>query len=442
MIITKIMEELWKDISDKYKLEYDRCSNIDKHDLYKEICMDIKKLDKGLQSEDFVENIVATSGCSHRNKNGVHAGCAMCNWESKDVQIHAKLSALRDKDKELYAKVILNSFVQNRGINVKPAIIEEIATHDILDPVDFPEEVFLELFEKNKIFNSKPMYGLMAVRASNVSVDKLKKWKSQFRKSLLVGMGVEVGDEWLRNHWINKNTTNEEIINAINSIAEAKCFSTGDILIGIPGLSNGQSIEVFKHTCKWLDQINIDTILVSPLSRKERTVQDFIYKNLVDNEKLKDLHVVNGDLTGMPTLFVVFQAIYEVMVDIPNIEAKLKLSPQNFNNYFIQLDEYYRKIEKTELESYLYNKFKELVEYNLSSSGVNKKYIFEIMENIKTEKEYIEHLSKISVERSISIKDTLAEVSKEISKILWPNSWEIKVKEFEEELESYKQQVI
>jgi len=200
MIITEIMESLWNDISVEYKQKYDKYINIDKLALFYEISDDMKKLDKGLKSETFMENIIATSGCSHRNKNGIFAGCAMCNWESKDVGFHAKLAALREKDKELYAKTILNSFVQVRGINVEPAVIEEIATHDILDPIDFPDEVFSELFEKNKIFNKKPMYGLMAARASNVNVEKLCKWKKQYRKTLLIGIGVEVGDEWLRNH--------------------------------------------------------------------------------------------------------------------------------------------------------------------------------------------------------------------------------------------------
>lgn len=434
MVIEKIMKTIWSDITDSFAEQLKRCSAKSPEVLYDEARYLVKQLDRGISNDTFHENIVATSGCSHRNHNGVFAGCSMCNWESADINLHVVLYLLRKKDPILYAKIIRKSFENERGSNVKPAIIEEIATHNVMDSFDFPEEVFNELFDQKPIYAKRPVYGLIAARAADVELNKLLQWKHQFRQTLIVGIGVEVGHEFLRNHWVNKNSTNAEIEKAIKLISEANCLATADILLGVPGLSPAHSIDELIYTCKWLNTTSVDTILVSPLTRKERTLQHLIYEKLQQNSELIQRGIVDGEFTSVPSLIMVFETLHRTFKEIPEIEAKMKLSPQNGTQYLSYLDKYFDTHSKTQMDEYLYNEFKNMIHYNMTSSGISKEKVELIIKRLKSEKGYQEFLDNLKMQQKYSVQDNLMIVNREIVCLLWKSNWECYDSEFHKEI--------
>lgn len=436
MVIDEIMKKIWEPVTNMYISKFDYYMNQNTDEVFESIKSDLKTFTKGIRNDDYNENIIPTPGCPHKNRNGIFSGCSMCNWETKNMDLFVKIAAIRKKNKNLYTKVLLLSFEQNRGLNVVPSIIEEIATHDAFDESTFPQNAFDEFFNNKLLFSKKPLYGIVAARASNIVEDKVIKWKNQFRKQLMVGMGVEVSNEWIRNYWINKNTSDNDIKNALKAIKDTQCHITADILLGIPGLSNAHSMICFEQTCEWLLELDVDNILVSPLSRKEFTLQEFIYTNLKNNSKLKELNIVDGYLTSIPSIFMVLESLYRVLVKNPSLKDKLILSPQNFKNYVNIIDEYYK--DKTILESEMIalNALKEIANTNLLQSGVDNNIILQIRNEIYKSTEYKEFLDAIEAQSKVDIKYSLLVLVSEISKIMWPESCAEKIDRFKEELKT------
>lgn len=58
--------------------------------------------------------------------------------------------------------------------------------------------------------------------------------------------GIEVSDHWIFSQWLNKGTTNSHITRAIQYIHDAGFQAIEDLIIGIPGLTERQSIQLFK----------------------------------------------------------------------------------------------------------------------------------------------------------------------------------------------------
>lgn len=434
MIIKDLMEYIWRDVAEQYKVQFERYSKYESDRLYNELIRDIPYMDKGVSSPYFVENILPTCGCTHRHQNGKLAGCSMCDWESKNIKQCAKMAALRKKDKKLYGDIIVKSIEINRGKNIKPALIEELATHDLLDENDFTEEAFDKIFVTNQLFTSRPMVGLMAARPSSITKDKIKKWKSQYRKSIIVGIGIETGSEFLRNHWINKNTQNKTILEALNILEEEGAESSGDILLGLPGLPAGHAIQIFKETLIWLNKTNIGTILVSPLSRKDKTLQEFIYRTLFLKGKTLDFYEGEKYYTDIPSVYTILQALCEAIEEIPGIENKIKISPQNTNTYLKQISKEGKKQELTNLEAETLNLIEEMSKNNMYDIGINTKSLFRLLERVKTDDQFKRNKEKILREQEVNLKVILTKLVESAVLEIWPDEVETKVSEFKKEI--------
>ncbi|MCL2717184.1 MAG: hypothetical protein FWE14_00160 [Lachnospiraceae bacterium] len=402
MIINFIMEILWENATKEYKNIYAEYADKDLLQIYNEIYKSMH-VDIGMSTEVFNENILLSTGCKNRNREKALSGCSMCQWDDEDLAIQAKLKVLKERDSKLYAKLIREGFIKKRGEKAKPSLIEEIASCNVFDNEDFTDNVFDKLFNDNPVFETKPLYGIIAVRANDVTSEKIERWKKQFRGRLFVGFGIEVGCDWLRNHWINKNTTNEDIMKAIGIIREAGCVSSGDILLGIPGLSAYQSLQTFLSTCGWLYEQNIDTILVSPLTSKSRTLQYFITENIDKNETKK----INGRkimFSGIPSAYVFITALYEAIRLFPGIEEIIQLSPQNG---FVFLERFMENENKTEFECYFAAEYKKMIEYNISQQGIDKEIINELYSKAAEEEDFKRFIAQCEIEKEISVKDSL-----------------------------------
>ena len=69
----------------------------------------------------------------------------------------------------------------------------------------------------------KPIVGLVQVRADSVTDTKVKLWKRVVKKRMTLGVGVATGDEWIRNHWLNKKIYDSDIMNCISIAHQNNC---------------------------------------------------------------------------------------------------------------------------------------------------------------------------------------------------------------------------
>lgn len=60
-------------------------------------------------------------------------------------------------------------------------------------------------------------------------------------------IGVEVTNEWLRNHWINKSLSDSKLENAIGMLHEEGFKVNTNILLGIPALPKNNQLCCFGN---------------------------------------------------------------------------------------------------------------------------------------------------------------------------------------------------
>lgn len=118
----------------------------------------------------------------------------------------------------------------------------------------------------------------------------------------------------------NKSINNNQILDAVRLLKKNKCNTNVNIIFGLPGYNERQSIEELKRTvgALYLND-DIDIITISPLVTRRNTLQGLIEKN-----KLM-IHKIN-----LVTLFV---ALIEILSTFPGIENKMVISPPNFQSF-------------------------------------------------------------------------------------------------------------
>lgn len=432
MLIDDIMGKIWEKNYTQYKKIYDDAIETDTNKLF-EILSEQKM---GIINYPGVTmNLLATSGCPHRFREDRMSGCSMCNYQSNFLSSNAAMAALREKDINLYAKAVRLSFENARGVMSKANAFELISANDTLNQKEFPTEAFEELFSKNDLFVRKPYKYIMETRASSVtkeSIEILKKYIGE-KSRVLIEFGIEAGDEWVRNHWINKNITDEEIKTAIALIHEAGFKVSVDIIIGIPGLTEQQSIDIFRQTVDWADKLLADEIICLPLNRKEGTIQGFLYSELKDNQKLSEVGLVNGEHTGLPWLFSVLDAVFYVAKESPHAIDKLNFAQLSTSQNLIENTMSYNK----ELGCSCSQLIIEALERFRRDKNVNA--LGEVREIIKNDSCYGEYTDLLEKQKGAGdIPATINLIIGEVAKKLWPESWEEKISSFEKELALYK----
>jgi len=319
MFIANVLMYIWKHEASEYfdELEKNRNNSID--ELY-ELCReDIFELNGGtcLETNLHMLTVFETIGCSHQFNEKTFGGCSFCDWDSNRIRQLARLKSLSQLDEEKYAKIIHLSFNLARGKKCNPRLIEQLSVHNIIDKKQFPEAAFKLMFENDFIYSKKPEIGIISARADYITVDSVIKWKNVFRKSLTIGIGVECGNEWIRNYWLNKNIINEQIVESVRIIKENDAKTCANILLGIPGLSENTSLAIFFDTLEFLlkeKDIDVDYILISPLINKKKTVGGF----LTDSESTISYRLLLSAICGIQKWF-------------PDYIKRITFSPDNLN---------------------------------------------------------------------------------------------------------------
>ena len=93
--------------------------------------------------------------------------------------------------------------------------------------------MFYELFVANKLFVEQPFSYIFETRASSITSEKLNMLKKYLppNSRAIIEFGVETSNEWIRNHWLNKNISNEQICNAIELVRSFGYKSSADVLL-------------------------------------------------------------------------------------------------------------------------------------------------------------------------------------------------------------------
>ncbi|SCY70963.1 radical SAM protein [Alkaliphilus peptidifermentans] len=427
-LIQDIMTEIWKPISKSYKEAYEKASRLEAEEIFqqlKHIEMSIVEYPAPYPKM----NLLATTGCYHAIKDGNHSGCSMCNDSiSRMSDAFATVNALRHKDVNLYAKFVRSSFENKRGIVGEQMGTEVVTGCDCLSDMEFPEEVYKELFGKNGVFQVRPFRYSFEIRADSITKEKLDMMLGYLGKGrTYIEIGVEVVNQWIRNNWINKNVTDVQIEAAINLIQEAGCKVNANVLIGVPGLTEEQSIDLFLESIERLLQLNVNRITFHPLNRKAYTLHNFIYEKLRDNQRLAEIGIAHGEHTGLPWMFTIIEAMARAFEMAPHLKKSFGVGQFNiFRGSDVLV---YNNDRECQCNSQLF----ETIDRTMKSLDITE--LMEIRETMKKDKCYEEYIKLIEKQKKAGdIRNTVGIVGEEIIKALWPNCWEKKLDIFKTEL--------
>ena len=383
-------------------------------------------------------NLLSCSVCTYRLNNNF-GGCSMCDYENDDLLHQAYMTALYKKNKTLYAKAIFNSYENVRGQLDQPNVFELISSYDVFSDEEFPEEVFFELFKVNSLFIKKPFSYMLETRASSVTKEKLNLVKKYLPENsrVIIEFGVETGNEWIRNHWLNKGVSDIEIINAIEMIHEAGYKASADILIGIPGLTELQTKKTFLETIFWLGKMGIDQYVALPLNRKEFTLQGILYKYLCKDSKLENMGIAQQEHTGIPWLTTVICSINEVFKKNPKLINNLSLAQvYPYQNSINNITTYNKKgcICNSILSEAL-GRYQ--IRRNINS--IKEAACFALSDQHECNRDYQE-LLRIQSDQAVPL--TIKSIANQLTPYIWPDSHEKINQKFEKELEEYKEVII
>ena len=253
--------------------------------------------------------------CRYRQKTG---GCGFCDYSETQARGESIMETIRTKAPDAYAQALRRTVTNARGERANPNPVELITALDTFDEVTMPKRARQAVYN-SRILSDDPVVYVVEGRAPEITAEKLKEFRTYFRKAQgTIEFGVEVGDEWIRNHWLNKGVTNHHIERAIKLLRENGLRSDPDVIIGMPGLTETQSKQLFSSTIEWLDSLKPDHYTILPLNRKKHTIQGFIYEHLRDSEELTRRGLAHGEHTGVAWLYTTAELILSLPERITN----------------------------------------------------------------------------------------------------------------------------
>ena len=328
------MQDIWKEKSIQFQRIYQLCLN-----------MPITKLISLLENNtalvytNYSSNLTSliTCGCQHFHFKNSLAGCSMCNLHRKSIETDAALTGLRDRDRYRYSELVQKSFINARGIVRSRTIHEYLFSYDFLNPLEIPDECLDMLLSAERgVMKRKPWIYEFETTARSITKERLQLLKQYVgNRDTIIRIGVECADEFIRNEWLNKNISNQQIMDSIAYCHEAGIKITGNVLLGIPGFTEELSINQFLETVYWLFSLNIDSISCSLLSRTKNSLQGFIHDSLFESSTLRKYGLTYKEHTGIPWLFSLIRIIHQLYKSEPKILKKMYFG-QFIENYIEQ----------------------------------------------------------------------------------------------------------
>jgi len=431
MIIEMIMSKIWSSERKKFDILYNESLSLNENELVQRL---LEKFDaKRLIAQDSSFSrmtIIPTTGCTHWHRKDTFSGCSFCDNFTNNIEELAYLSALKRKNEQTYIKTIRNLIERTRNANDELRVVEHITAHDSLCEEEIPFNGLFDIFNSlNK--NDQMTYLAFETRACNVNIDKIKKLKKTCKR-IIVECAMEVGNEWIRNHWLNKNVTDYQIKEAISKIHEEHCISDIDIILGLPGLNDMQSKELFIKSCCKAFEFGADYIVVSPLVRKDNNLSNILYKYFKNDSILLMEGVVKGEYTGFIEIITVYDSIISLIKNFPQYEKKIIMSPININSYVCAINELYINSIYRDTAIKL---LKGLVHYQKDKDF---KALCTLRNDIRGSEYETSYIKAIEKQPSLAdIKNTLRQVVKKMLKHFYPESYNDMEILFEKELSCY-----
>lgn len=419
------MRYIWSDKS----LEYLYYKNIaDRMSAAQLVEMLMKDFDMDtFQNGKYSLSKLMTNGCRyHIRKEGL-SGCSMCNLHNTSYKMYAYMSALKAKDKMKYVDVMRNMLVRSRGDTTKRNIHEFIFNHNFLNKEEVPEEFIKLVLNTDLVYSAKPFVYEFETSPESINVDRLElicKYIGKRRK-VWFRMGVECSDAIIRKYWLNKGTTNAQIKYAINVCKNMGIGIKANILVGIPGFTEENSIKVAKESIQWLTDLGIDMIILNILARKENTLQWYLYHSLCKNDDLIKTGIADGQHTGLPWLFSCLRIL--------NWIQKEKVLPLNRITFGQFVPDYIVGANTTAYNEEINCKCKKEFEYFIQCFAFqpNKESFLDLYEKAKFDPCYEGYNKILDKQNKINnIESNLRIVAINTAKSIWPQTWEEYYSEF------------
>lgn len=321
MFMQKVMQQIRVNETAQYKKYFEQGQSMTDNELY-----DCLKDVKATIFSDKYNNLsnLATCGCSYYKNNGTLSGCSMCNLHSESIKQTAYMTCLRLKNQTLYSKVVLRSFINARGILANRTIHEFLYAYSFFDEMEIPDECLEMLFGREGVFKKRPFVLEIETSVKHINEHKINLIKKYLPGTKIwVRFGAECSSQILRNNWLNKNISDNDIRFAIEVCHKNDVSVTANILFGIPGYAERFSIEEFVQTVSWLRDLQIDRCSCSILGRKENTLQGYLYNNLRNDPNLMSLGIADGDHTGLPWIFSFLNALSLCETTMPEMMSKI-----------------------------------------------------------------------------------------------------------------------
>lgn len=427
------MKNLWSDRTVLYNSEYEKAQKMDISDLYNKIILSVRNIKNKIHfydSDYLSATMLVSTGCCHQKKNACLSGCSMCDYYSDQIPELAMINALKDRDSELYKQAVLYSFTNTRGNKIIPKAIETVTTYNIFDKEAFPPDLFDTIFLSDKTFTHRPLKMKFETRAPLVDKNTIYDLSKKLGHRVSVSMGVETGCEWIRNHWLNKNIYNHELKTCVDNVHSVGWRAIGNLIIGIPGFTENQTVKICRDSILWMSELGFDEIVVSPLVRKNLTLQNYIFNNLKNNTTLSDVGLVNGEHTGMPFIYTVLRVLYPFLTKEIKIKSVLDLSVFHFPLYKSIIGNYYKN---KGIQCDLYEILDAL-------TGFERVKDIKIINQVRrfTEKQNYNDIYSDIIDRQASIRNSrhsLELISEKIAESMFPDSYGEKTEGFKDELD-------
>jgi len=315
------MQEIWA----SKKTEYDKIYNMAMETPLSELDEKLKNVQMMFYNyPKSCMNLLPTCGCDHHYNNGKFTGCSMCNYHSHSIRETAIMRAVRNRDEELYARVLKQGFINKRGYVYEHTGEEVITGYNFLSDIEFPQKAYELLFENDPVYKKRPFLFSFETRIDSITTEKLATVRKYLDKGrILVESGIETGNEWIRNHWLNKNTNNNGIEHAIQLCHTNKMRFKGNVIFGIPGFCEKDSINDFIQTILWLDDIGCDYITAMILNQKEYTLQNYLAGLAQRNPEPFEKIGIDINHNMLPWLFSFTYAMHVLLTQRPSLVKKL-----------------------------------------------------------------------------------------------------------------------
>lgn len=436
LFINDCMAALRQGYTENYNALTEQFRSLDTEELYGRVLEQMESKARRYKTERAVDGIMFTNlltkGCPKWLEHGQVTGCSFCNYFHDIMPQITLMSVLKEKSEHHYQEAVIQSFHMLRVSNKKSTVIEGITGFDNFNtnevPSTLPERIAAIIKENDHI---RPFQYVFETRASSVTADKLAHWKKWFGRRAMIELGIETGDDWLRNHWLNKGITTAQVENAIALIHQASWKTSGNLLLGIPGLSVQEALSSFLESVHWLKGLEADHIVFSPITRKTGTLQDVLYR-FRDNPHLERLGIVYGEQTGNLPITAFMETIIRLHGEGLQFFKDIYVSPISWYNYTTSI---LQSESNPERKAFLIKAVKMLNHYLFVAKDLS---VIEEFCSLHRHTDEYRHYARLGqAPAGSSRQEQLHAAAGEMAKELWPDGWRLRLGQFESELALY-----